>query len=138
VGVDGQRHAPAILFSGKGPDTPCIGDLVGLGSGLDWVRKILPSPELDTRAVQPVASRYIDYVVPVHKGTLNLPKIRCPEQWTPKFETVVSSWAKVTTVSSKYLISDVLQPVPVDSRYVSRNLPFGTGVLHLNFSTSCM
>jgi hypothetical protein len=44
------------------------------------VRKILPSPGLDPRTVQPVASRYTDYTVLVHKGTLNLPKIRYQEQ----------------------------------------------------------
>jgi len=43
------------------------------------VGKILPSPGLDPRTVQPEASRYIDYAVLVHKGTLNLPKIRYQE-----------------------------------------------------------
>jgi hypothetical protein len=42
------------------------------------VRKLLPSPELDPQTVQPVASRCTDYTVLVHKGTLNLPKIRYP------------------------------------------------------------
>jgi hypothetical protein len=32
------------------------------------VRKIFPPPGFDSRTVQPVASRYIDYALPAHTG----------------------------------------------------------------------
>jgi hypothetical protein len=68
-----------------------------------------------------VASSYTDYAV--HKGTLNLPKIRYPEHRTMKFETVVITLSERedSVVEVRYLDSAVIQPVLVDSRYVSRN-----------------
>jgi hypothetical protein len=34
------------------------------------VRKISPTPGFDPRTVQPVASRYTDYIIPVHDWIL--------------------------------------------------------------------
>jgi hypothetical protein len=57
--VCGQRHAPVALSMGK-TRYPLHRRL---GGPQDWsgsVRKILPSPELDLRTIQRVASRYTD------------------------------------------------------------------------------
>ena len=35
------------------------------------VRKILPAPGFDARSIQPVASRYTEYDIPVHTLTVN-------------------------------------------------------------------
>ena len=56
--VDGQRHAPAALLPGK----------TGRPQGRSGrVRKITPPPGFDPRTFQPVASRYTDWAIPVHK-----------------------------------------------------------------------
>ena len=60
MGVGGQRHAPAALPPGKTPGTRCIGGWVGLQGRSGRVRKILPQPGFDSRAIQLVASRYTD------------------------------------------------------------------------------
>jgi hypothetical protein len=57
MGVSSQRHAPAALSPGKTPGTHCAGGLVGLRAGLDGCGKSRPSPGLDSRSVQHVASR---------------------------------------------------------------------------------
>ena len=59
-GVGDQRHAPAALPQGKTRYT-LYRRLVGPHGRLGRVRKILPTPGLDPRTVQPVASRYTDY-----------------------------------------------------------------------------
>ena len=74
MGVGGQRHASAALSSGKtryslyrrlgGPQGRC---------GRLW--KILPQPGFDPRTVQPVASRYTDWAIPVHLYMLFLRKL---------------------------------------------------------------
>jgi hypothetical protein len=63
--VDGQLHAPAALPPGKRPGTHFIGGGPQGRSGR--VRKISPPPGFDTRTVQPVASLYTDYAIPVHE-----------------------------------------------------------------------
>ena len=65
-GVGGQRHAPAALPPGK-PGAHCIGGWVGPRAGLDRCGK-LPPLGFDPRTVQPVASRYTDYAIPVPKS----------------------------------------------------------------------
>ena len=40
--------------------TLCVGGCLGSQDRLGRVRKISPSPEFDSRTVQPVASRYAD------------------------------------------------------------------------------
>ena len=64
--MDGKRHGPAALLSGKIPSSYRTGDLVGFR--LAWmVRKILslppPQPQslFEPRTVQPVATRYTDH-----------------------------------------------------------------------------
>ena len=49
------------LYTLGGPGIPFTGGWVGLGVGLDST----PPPRLDPRTVQPVASLYNDYAVPV-------------------------------------------------------------------------
>ena len=63
--MDGQRHAPAALPPGK-TRYPLYRRLGGLQGRSGRVRYILPTPGLDPRTVQPVASRYADWAVPAH------------------------------------------------------------------------
>jgi hypothetical protein len=57
----GQRHAPAALSPGNNRYA-LYRKLVGPQSRSGQVRKISPPPGFDPRTVQPVASRYTDYV----------------------------------------------------------------------------
>jgi hypothetical protein len=56
----GLRHAPAALPQLKIPGTHPTGVWVGPRAGLDGCGQLRPSPGLNTRAVQRVASRYTD------------------------------------------------------------------------------
>ena len=60
MGVGSQRHAPAALPPRK-TRYPLYRRL---GGPQGRMRKILPPPGFDPRTVQPVASRYTDWVVP--------------------------------------------------------------------------
>jgi len=64
-GVGSQRHAPAALLPGKGPGTHCIGGWMGPRAVLDGCGKSRRPTGKRSRAVQPVASRYTDYAIPV-------------------------------------------------------------------------
>jgi len=63
--VGGQRHAAADLPPGK---TRYLFRLGGLQGWSERVRKISPLTGIrsDSRAVQPVASRYTDWAIPAH------------------------------------------------------------------------
>jgi hypothetical protein len=61
--VGGQRHAPAALAPGK-TRYPLYRRLGEPGQ----VQKISSLPGFDIRTVQPVASRYIDCVMPAQLG----------------------------------------------------------------------
>jgi hypothetical protein len=61
MGVGGQPHGPAASTPGKEPGTHCTGGWVGPRVGLNMCGKSCTPPGFDPRAVQPVASRYIDY-----------------------------------------------------------------------------
>ena len=66
MGVGGQRHSPADLPPGKSRH-PLYRRLGGPQSRFGRVWKIsLPSPRFDTRTVQPVESRYIDWANPAY------------------------------------------------------------------------
>jgi hypothetical protein len=58
-GVDGQRHAPAVLLTGK-TRYPLYRWLGGPQYRSGRVRKLSPPRGVDPRTVQPVASRYTD------------------------------------------------------------------------------
>jgi hypothetical protein len=59
--VGGQGHAPTALPPGKRPGN-VLCSMLGGPQGLSGrVRKISPPSEFDRRAVQPVASGYIEY-----------------------------------------------------------------------------
>jgi hypothetical protein len=69
--VSCQIHAPTALTPGKSPPgTHWIGGWVDLRDGLDDLEKrkflTLPGLELYPSVVQPVASRYTEYVIPAH------------------------------------------------------------------------
>ena len=64
MGVGGQRHAPAALPPGK-TQYPLYRRLAGHQGRSGRVRKISPLPGFDPWTIQPVASRYADYAIPV-------------------------------------------------------------------------
>jgi hypothetical protein len=59
-GVGDQRHAPAALPPGERPSTHCIGGWLGPRAAVDGCgeSRLPPSPGIDPRIFQPVASRY--------------------------------------------------------------------------------
>lgn len=60
--VGGQQHTLAAVTRGKRPGR------TRLPQGRSGrVRKILPTPRLDPRTIQPVMSRYTDCATPAHK-----------------------------------------------------------------------
>ena len=67
MGMGGQRHAPAALPRGKRTGIYCTGSWVGPRASLDRWGKSRPLPGFDSRTVQPVASRYTEWDIPVHK-----------------------------------------------------------------------
>ena len=58
----GQHHAPAALPRER-PGTHCIGDWVDSTAGLDACAKFRLHRDSIPRTVQPVASRYTDWVI---------------------------------------------------------------------------
>jgi hypothetical protein len=60
-GVRGQRHAPAALLPSGKTLYPLYRRLGGPQGRSGQVQKISTPPGLDSRSVQPVASRYTDY-----------------------------------------------------------------------------
>ena len=68
MGVGGQHHAPAALLPGK-TRYALYRWLSGSQGRSGRVRKLSPPPGFDPRVVQPVASRYTDYIrIIVTKG----------------------------------------------------------------------
>ena len=68
MGVGGQRHAPAALLPGK-TRYPLYRRLGGPQGRSGRVREISPPPGYAPRTVQPVASRYTVWAIPVHSQT---------------------------------------------------------------------
>ena len=63
MGVGGQHHALAAFTSGKEP-VPILQE-AGWDPGPVWtVVENLAPPGFDLRTVQPIRSRYTDYVIP--------------------------------------------------------------------------
>ena len=56
---------PRPLYPREKPGTHCIGGWVGPRAGLDGCRRYRLPPGFDPRTVQPVASRYTDWAIPV-------------------------------------------------------------------------
>ena len=66
MGVRCQRHAPAAPYPRERPGTHCTGGWVGLRPVWTGAENLAP-PGFDPRTVQPVGSRYTDYVTrPTH------------------------------------------------------------------------
>jgi hypothetical protein len=63
MGVDGQRHTPAVFPLGK-TRYPLYRRLGGHETGLDRHGKSRPLLGFDPRTVQPVVSHYTDYTIP--------------------------------------------------------------------------
>jgi len=64
--VGGQRHAPAALPLGK-TRYPLYRRLDGPQGRSGRTKNISPPPGVDSRTVEPVASRYIDWAIPAHR-----------------------------------------------------------------------
>jgi hypothetical protein len=64
MGVDGQPHPPVALPRQR--ESVPILEETGFQGRPGAVRKILHSPGLDPRTVQPVASSYNYYSIPTH------------------------------------------------------------------------
>jgi len=69
MGVGDQSHAATTSSPGK-TRCPLYRGLGGPRGRSGQVRKISPSPEFDHRTVEPVASRYTDCAIPLHKKRL--------------------------------------------------------------------
>ena len=83
MGVGGQQHATAALPPGK-TRYPLYRRLGRLQGRSGRVRKISRPPGFDPRTVQPVASRYTDWAVPVSsvfRTFLNYYGTRYPRHW---------------------------------------------------------
>jgi hypothetical protein len=66
MGVSGQRHAPAALYTGERTSSShCTGGWVGPRAGLDieargQILYLCRGPNLDRPVVQPIARHYTD------------------------------------------------------------------------------
>jgi len=67
MGLGGQRNAPTALPAGKRPCTREAGQALGRSGR---VLNISPPPGFDSRTVQPVASRYIEFAIPAHRRSV--------------------------------------------------------------------
>jgi hypothetical protein len=56
---------PWPFYPSEWPSSRCTVGWVGPRAGLDGCAKIPPSPAFDSWTVQPVASPYVDYAIPV-------------------------------------------------------------------------
>jgi hypothetical protein len=65
MGVGGQCHTPAALPLGR-DQYPLYRRLGGLQGQFGWVQKISSPLGFDPRTVQPIASHYTDYAIPVY------------------------------------------------------------------------
>ena len=74
MGVDGQRHTPAVLPPRKEP-VPLYRRLGGPQGQFGRVWKNSSPPGFDTRTSQPVASRYTDWAIPAPHNEPNTTEI---------------------------------------------------------------
>ena len=81
MGVGGQHHTPVALPPER-PDTHCTGGWVGPRASLEGCGKARPPPEFDPWTVQPVVSRYTDYVIPATRSKGGMPiNDKCERTW---------------------------------------------------------
>jgi len=74
--VDGKRHAPVVFTPGK--ESIVIEYKTGWAPGLFWTgEENLASQGFDIRTFQHVASRYIDYTIPVNLLLIYAQKLIC-------------------------------------------------------------
>jgi hypothetical protein len=62
--VGGLHHCPGIFTPVKIHGTHCTGSWVGPSARMDACGNLAP-PGFDFRTIQPIASFYIDYAIPV-------------------------------------------------------------------------
>jgi len=104
--VGGQRHAPAALAPGK-TRYPLYRRLGGPQGRSGQVRKIWSPPGFDPRTVQPVASRYTDYVIPAHQlvcTSLFLCTCACRPWWHSAVLQIGTSLVRFHLVSLEFFI----------------------------------
>ena len=66
---------PRQLYPRERPGTHCVGGWIDPRVGLDGCGKSRPPSGFDPRTVQPVASRYTDWAIPVYTHTHSVSKI---------------------------------------------------------------
>jgi len=121
--VGSQRHVLAALNPGNSPGTHRTGGWVGPRAGLDG-RKISSTPGFDPRTVQPVASHYTDWTIPVHKH------VQGAAERTPLFEKRINS--KPKKYGKCFSISGKNTECRFTSTYFEQNI---TQVAALNIDT---
>jgi hypothetical protein len=89
-GLSGQVHAPAALPQERAPGTHWIGSWVGLRAR-DAVEKALATAGSRTPVVQPVASWYTDWAIPVQGRNLILWRLFLIIFYTPQ-ELIVQGY----------------------------------------------
>jgi hypothetical protein len=69
VGLVSATSRP--LYAREIRSTHCVGGRVGPQGQSGQGRKTSPPPDFDPLTVQPVASRYTEYVIPAHQKLIN-------------------------------------------------------------------
>jgi hypothetical protein len=77
---EGSASRPGRSLPRESPGTHCTGSWVGPKASLDRCRKSRPLPGFDLRTVQPVASRYTNYVT--RPTILEVQLTNSHRQWT--------------------------------------------------------
>ena len=86
-----QRHAPAAVSPGLAQH-PLYRRLCELQGRSGRVRIISPSPGLDPRTVQSVASRYTDWAIPAHGTMAKHMEIEFYGKWLLAAALVIDAW----------------------------------------------
>jgi len=108
--VGGQQHSPAALPPAK-TQYPLFRRLVGPQDRCGRVRKTWPPPAFDPRTVQPVASRYTDWAVLVHRYLSKCSEIVI--EWQSVLVIKVVWWYTWTDYKTNTQIAKELKITPI-------------------------
>ena len=103
-------NTPRPIYPRERPGTHCTGGWVRPRAGLDGMQKISSSPGFDPRTVQPVASRYIDWAIPVHN-------------FNGKSHQFINTWKVIWTNHSVYILGTAsfiiyIVELPQDCKFI--------------------